>query len=407
MDILHRRRFLKGGLLAATGALVPSVASGQGQAPPYKAPPYGIPSRFEKVTRVDNVYGGESYRTPLQDLRGIITPSPLHFNIPHGSPVPEIDPEQHRLMIHGMVERPLVFTVAEIKRLPSVSRILFLQCPGNSYATLHHRKVAKTVQDSHGWTSTSEWTGVLLSVLLNEVGIDRNATWLIGEGAERNKHAASIPLGRALEDGMVVYAQNGEAIRPEQGYPLRLLVPGTEGMRNIKYLRRLKLTDEPTYNQWEIVTYTQRHPDGRRRWLNWELPPNSVITFPSGEQRLQGAGFYEISGIAWTGGGTVHRVQVSTDGARTWQDAQLQEPVLRYAHTRFRMPWNWDGRETVIQSRCIDEWGHVQPTLREWEQTLGVGPDYWLRTEKLQEHFHASQPWRITPDGRVHNAMFT
>jgi sulfane dehydrogenase subunit SoxC len=242
---------------------------------------------------------------------------------------------------------------------------------------------------------------------MREVGVQKGATWLIGEGAEWKKHAASIPLERAMEDGFIAYAQNGEAIRPEQGYPLRVVLPGVEVMRNIRWLRRLYVTDRPVHNEWEARTYVMLRPgDGKARWHAWDMEPNSVITYPSGEQQLRGPGMLNVTGLAWTGTGSVAKVQVSTDGARTWQDAALQTPVLPKAHTRFQFIWRWDGGPTVILSRCIDEWGNVQPTRVETEKMWNVGPDYFTTSDNVFPHYYACQPWRIAADGKVTNAMW-
>lgn len=420
-----RRSFLKRGtaltgLVAAGGARAEGERSGLPQTKfesdvmkaliPGNPPPYGVRSRFETTGRApfEPSKPFTADRTPLQDLTGIITPNSLHFYVQHGSPIPEIDPQKHHLLIHGMVDRPTVLTMDNLKRLPFVSRIHFTQCAGQNYGFPYMRKPggAKTVQETHGHTSCAEWTGVTISTLMREVGVKKGATWLIGEGAEWKKHVASIPLGRAMEDGIIAYAQNGEAIRPEQGYPLRMVLPGVEGMRNIKWLRRLYVTDRPVLNDWEISKYIQLRQDGKARWLSWDMEPNSVITYPSGEQTLPGTGYVHITGLAWTGTGSVGRVQVSTDGAKTWNDATLQQPVLPKAHTRFHFPWHWNGQETVIQSRCIDEWGNKQPTRKETEAMWGVGPDFFGTTNQLFPHFYASQPWRISKSGKVTNAMW-
>ena len=405
-----RRNFLK--KAAALGGLaIGSIGNANGQStaksekeipipgPAYVVPPYGERSHFVSAVRV-----GEF--APLQDFLGIITPAALRYTVNHGSPIPDIDPGEHRLLIHGLVDRPLIFTVDEVKRFPSVSRIYFLQCAGSSYLPLGDREHAETVQQTHGKTGCSEWTGVPLSTLLREAGVQNHGTWLVAEGAEWKKHSVSIPMEKALEDALVVYGQNGEPLRREQGFPLRLLAPGWEGVRNVKYLRRIKVVDRPYMTKWESTVYTNLRPDGRARWFQFELEPNSVITFPSGGQRLPGNGFYEITGLAWSGGGSVRKVEVSTDRGRTWKEAQLQKPILRKAHTRFRFDWNWTGEETVLLSRCTDEWGTTQPTKSELEKLWGVGPDYWLSTTNRIQHFNACQPWKITRDGSVRNAIW-
>jgi sulfane dehydrogenase subunit SoxC len=405
-----RRKFLRSAALLA-GAAVGSVRGAAGQStkigekeipvpgPPYVIPPYGERSQYVNSKRV-----GEF--APLQDFMGIITPAGLHYTVDHGSPIADIDPAQHRLLIHGLVERPLIFTVDEVKRFPSVSRIHFLQCAGSSYLPLADREKAMTVQETHGKTSCSEWTGVPLSVLLQEAGVKKEGTWLVAEGAEWKKHSISIPMAKALDDALVVYGQNGEPIRREQGFPLRLLAPGWEGVRNVKYLRRIKVVDHPYMTKWESTVYTNLRMDGKARWFQFELEPNSVITYPSGGQKLPAKGFYQISGLAWSGGGAVRKVEVSTDGGRSWKDAQLQQPILSKAHTRFRFDWNWNGEETLLLSRCTDEMGEVQPTKAEVEKLWNVKPDYWLSTTNRIQHFNACQPWKITPEGSVRNAIW-
>jgi sulfane dehydrogenase subunit SoxC len=231
---------------------------------------------------------------------------------------------------------------------------------------------------------------------LGEAGIRPTASWLVAEGGDAVLMTRSLPISKAMDDVMVAYAQNGEAIRPEQGYPARLLVPGWEGSISVKWLRRIKVVDQPYMTREETARYTDLVPDGTARIFSFEMDPKSVITFPSGGQKLTGPGFYNISGLAWSGRGSVRRVEVSVDAGRTWKAAALQEPVLRMAHTRFRFPWRWDGRETVIQSRCIDQRGDSQPTLERLERVRGK---HWFY------HFNPIQPWRIAADGSVHNAL--
>ena len=359
---------------------------------------YGERSRFEKAVRQISPSAktreSASSWTPLQDLQGIITPSSLHFER-HHSGVPTIDPAEHRLMIHGMVSNPLILTVDEIKRLPSVSRIHFLECAGNS-GSEWAKPNATSVQGSHGMTSCSEWTGVLLSLLLREAGIQADASWIVAEGADPGKLARSLPLEKVMSDVFIAYAQNGEALRPEQGYPLRLMVPGFEGNTNIKWLRRIKVVDKPYMMREETSKYTDLMPDGSARQFTFMMEAKSVITFPSGGQKLTGPGFYQIRGLAWSGRGEIRQVEVSVDGGKTWQVAQLQEPVLRIAHTRFRLDWNWNGQETILQSRCTDETGYVQPTHSELVEVRGVNSNY---------HLNAIQCWRVATDGSVQNVQ--
>ena len=400
-----RRRFLKNGIVLASAA-VGAIRSAHGQATAGTMNaerlggfrPRGERSHFETIART--MPPETPGFTPLQDLVGIITPSELHYVNSHYD-VPEIDPRQHRLLIHGMVDRPLIFTMDELKRLPSVSRIHFLECNDNSAEIV---RGAKTVQ-AHGRTSCSEWTGVLLSTLLREAGVQQGASWLIAEGADSGKHSKSIPLEKAMEDTIVAYGQNGEALRPENGYPLRLVIPGFSGVSNIKWLRRIKVVDQPYMQKAETSSYSSVRLDGKARWFQFEMPPKSIITRPSGGQRLAGAGFYEITGIAWSGRGAIRRVEVSTDGGRNWQEAQLQQPVLRMAHTRFHFPWTWDGQEAVIESRCVDDVDQTQPTLAEISKVWNVNVEYWKATRNPINLFNAIQPWRVNRDGSIDNAL--
>lgn len=399
-----RRRFLQRGVaLGAALAAAARVAPARGQAAaedPSKVlggpkRPYGERSRFETTTRgpflgkTDEVGG---HRTPLQNLHGIITPSELHFEVQRGG-VPDIDPRKHRLLIHGLVERPVILTMEEIRRLPSVSRIYFLECSGNTQSEWR-APTQKTVGGTHGNTSCSEWTGVPLAMLLREAGVQKVATWIVAEGADASGNERSIPLAKAMDDILVAYGQNGEALRPENGYPLRLVVPGWEGNVNVKWLRRITVAARPYMTRVETVAHASLLPDGKARRLMFVMEAKSVITFPSGGQQLPGPGFYEVTGLAWSGRGRVRRVEVSTDGGKTWRPAALQEPVLRLAHTRFRFAWRWDGQEAILQSRCTDERGYVQPTREELVKVRGLNSIF---------HNNAIQSWKVAADGSVHN----
>jgi sulfane dehydrogenase subunit SoxC len=288
----------------------------------------------------------------------------------------------------------------ELRRFPSVSKIYFLECNANSRPLRGPN--GDSVQLVHGRTSCSEWTGVLLPVLLKECGVKTGASWIVAEGSDANKYTMSIPLAKAMDDILVAYAQNGEPVRPHNGYPLRLVVPGWEAIRSVKWLSRIAVTDQPAMAWHEAGNNADTRPDGKALGFRFELGPKSVITRPSGGQRLPGRGFYEITGLAWTGGGAVRRVDVSVDGGRTYKEAQLQEPVHRYAHTRFRFAWEWNGEEAVLQSRCTDERGEVQPTITEAAKILGVMPEYFLQAD----HFNGIQPWKVNRDGSIQNALF-
>jgi sulfane dehydrogenase subunit SoxC len=364
---------------------------------------YGERSRYVKSIRVPvsdrkspDMFGMTFHiAAPLQDSVGMITASSLHYVSTHrGSYLPDINPAEHRLMIHGMVDRPLIFTVEEIKRFPFVTRPHFLECSGN-----RAKPTDKTVQQSHGLTSCSEWTGVPLSLLLKEAGVQNGASFFIAEGAETVKGAVSLPIAKAMDDCLVCYAQNGEPVRPQQGFPLRLIVPGFEGMVNVKWLRRIKLVEKNymTYND-----YGHLASDSKVAALNHQIGPKSVITFPSGEQKLPGPGFYEITGLAWSGAGAVRTVDVSVDGGQSWKPAELRTPAYPMAHTRFALPWKWDGTETVIMSRCTDEVGTAQPTRAEIAKYWNVPNDAQLQIKGLDNSIF---PWRVASDGTVHNGL--
>lgn len=368
------------------------------QGAPALTSPYGAPSPFEaKVVRRARPArargpAATSSTTPLQDLHGIITPSGLHYERHHAG-VSAIDPDQHRLMLHGMVERPLIFTMQELMRFPAESRTCFIECSGNS--SFAPRPPTATVQDIHGLISCSEWTGAPLGVVLAEAGVRPGAAWVLAEGADAAALSRSVPLDKALDDALLAWAQNGERLRPEQGYPLRLVLPGFEGAMNIKWLRRLKVGDRPFETREETSRYTDLMPDGSARQFTFVMEAKSVITFPSGGHRLREPGFYEISGLAWSGRGKIRRVEVSTDAGATWVDARLQEPVLSKCLTRFRAPWTWRGGPAVLQSRAVDETGYVQPTRDALVSVRGLNSGY---------HDNAIQSWRVGADGAVLNA---
>jgi sulfane dehydrogenase subunit SoxC len=404
----NRRGFLKksaalAGLAAGGGRLAKAQTPGTPTKKIEELIAYGDRSRFVTSIRkpVADRHSPDEFGltfhvlTPLQDSVGIITPSSLFYTATHrGAFVPDIDPREHRLMIHGMVDRPLVFTLDELKRLPYVTRIHFIECLGNRARPTH-----KNAQETHGLTSCAEWTGVSLSLLLQEAGVQRAASWIVAEGAEEVKGASSIPLAKAMDDCMVCYAQNGEPIRPQQGFPLRLMVPGFEGIYQIKYLRRIKVVDRHymTYDDYGHI-----NPDPKVAALTHQIGPKSVITFPSGEHRLPGPGFYEISGLAWSGAGAIRSVEISTDNGRSWQSAELRTPAYPMAHARFGFHWNWDGKACVLLSRCTDELGTVQPTRAEVEK-------YWNKpldgNSRIPGADNSVQPWNVASDGRVSNGL--
>jgi sulfane dehydrogenase subunit SoxC len=409
-----RRKFLKNSA-ALMGAAAAGIRPANGRAPDTDMGnnmdmpdlealiAYGQRSPFVKSKRISVMERmspdefGMTFHvlSPIQDSVGMITPSSLHYISTHrGSYVPNIDPKEHRLLIHGMVDRPLIFSVDEIKRFPFVTRPHFLECLGNRAKASH-----KTAQETHGLTSCSEWTGVPLSLLLKEAGVQSGAAFIVAEGAESVKGATSIPIGKAMDDCLVAYGQNGEALRPQQGFPIRLLVPGFEGMHNVKYLRRIKVVEKDymTYNDYGHIV-----PDARVAALTRIIGPKSVITYPSGEQKLSGPGYYEITGLAWSGSGAIRSVEITTDGGQTWKPAELRTPSYPMAHTRFAFPWTWDGKEWVIMSRCTDELGTRQPTRAESAKFFNKPDDKDFRAPGADNTVF---PWRIAADGSVHNGM--
>lgn len=388
---------LKAALAAAAGAgavqALPVRLGAEQSDDPTKVPgtppsAYGTRSPFERSRRLPRT---STSLTPLQDLHGIVTPSSLHFERHHNG-VPRIDPSVHRLLVHGLVERPVIFTTDDVRRLPAVSRLFTIECSGNS-ASEWGEPGGATVQVTHGLTSTSEWTGAPLAVVLREAGMNPAASWMLAEGADAAAMTRSLPLRDVLDDALLCYAQNGEALRPEQGYPLRLVVPGWEGNVCIKWLRRLKLGTGPFMSREETSRYTDLMPDGTARQFTFVMEAKSVITTPSGGQRIH-PGFVEIRGLAWSGRGKIVSVEISTDGGGSWRSAVLQEPVLPKCHTRFILPWRWSGGEAVLQSRCIDDTGYVQPTRAALLAARGDHSVY---------HYNGIQRWRVAPDGAVTN----
>lgn len=381
---------------AASAPAAPVAASPQVPADPTKVPglptsAVGVRSPFEAPARTPVGAIAGSSLTPLQDLEGTITPSDLHFERHHAG-IPTIDPARHTLLIHGLVDRPSVFTLADLKRFPYVSRVHFVECSGNGRAVFRDPAVETTTpQRAAGLSANSEWIGVPLRVLFEEVGAKAEARWFLAEGGDACVMTRSIPMEKALDDAMIVWAQNGEALRPAQGYPMRLLLPGWEGNANVKWLRRLELGTEPWMTRWETSKYTDPLASGNARIFSFVNDARSIITSPAHPRTIQ-KGWQNISGLAWSGRGVVTRVEISTDGARSWVDALLHPPVLPKAFTRFSIPWEWDGSATQLLSRATDETGYVQPTRERIVAVRGAGTDY---------HLNNIVGWRVADDGQV------
>jgi sulfane dehydrogenase subunit SoxC len=414
-----RREFLRGAFASALTGATAVVASGaaaqsaslgdpnilelpehtKGLGQPVAAQPYGMPSKYEKNLQrrespgLTRVSASSVSFCPLQGLFGIITPSGLHFERHHQGWW-DIDPTKHRFMINGLVKNAKVYTMDDLMRLPSVSRMHFIECGANTGMEWGNVAVP-TVQYTHGMLSCCEFTGVPLSVLLEDCGYDKvKGKYILAEGADGSSMTRSISIERALDDCFVAYAMNGEMLRPENGYPLRLVAPGIQGVSWVKWLRRLEVGDKPYATKDETVHYIDLMPDGTHRQYTNIQECKSVITTPSGGQTLLDKGFYSVSGLAWSGRGKVKRVDVSFDGGRNWRTAKLETPVLSKCLTRFNIGFNWDGSPTILQSRATDDTGYVQPQMRQLRAVRGTRSIY---------HNNAIQSWKLDTNGEVSN----
>jgi sulfane dehydrogenase subunit SoxC len=425
-----RRDFIRSAFAAAAGvAAAAAVGTAQAQANPVPAEggdpnilqlpehsrtlgqavaaePYGQPSKFEaNVQRRQSPGLSQTTQAsvafaPLQSLFGIVTPSGLHFERHHQGWY-DIDPSKHRLMVHGsdasLVKKPKVFTMDELMRLPSVSRFHFVECGANT--SMEWGNVAvPTVQYTHGMLSCSEFTGVPLKIVLDLCGVDaKRGRFVLGEGADGSGMTRTIPMA-LIESGEVLLAwgQNGEMLRPAQGYPLRLVVPGVQGVSWVKYLRRIKVGDAPFAAKDEVLGYADLMPDGTMRQYTSVMEVKSVVTTPSGGQTLLDRGFYNITGLAWSGRGKIRKVDVSVDGGRNWRAARLEAPVLSKCLTRFNIDWVWDGKPALIQSRATDETGQVQATYSDLRKVRGTRSIY---------HNNAIQTWLVEAGGAVKNVQ--
>ncbi len=384
---------------AAQGLDVP--ASNRAAGRPMPADEYGMPSKYEahvKRRRSDVLVNRQNFSdwsmTPLQSQLGTMTPNGLIYERHHNG-VPDINPDEHRLAIHGMVKQPLVFTMSDLMKYPSVTKFYFMECSGNGL-TDWLKPASKTVQQSHGLLSCAQWTGVPVSVLLEEAGISPDATWALAEGADGAAHARSIPMKKMLDDALLVYASNGEMLRAENGYPLRLFIPGWEGNVSIKWLRRIKLADKPWHLRSETARYTDPMPDGKWRQFSFDMEAKSVITSPSGGMNVR-PGELMIQGFAWSGNGSIKAVDVTTDGGRTWREATVEGPVLDKCLTRFRFPWKWNGAPVSIASRAVDSTGYVQPTVEDIKKVRAI--------TGFVQHHNGIFPWSIDASGEVKNAI--
>ena len=414
--LLDRRLLLKSGAFFA-GAMTTGVAGGiaSAAAEPLKVdpwsltigapvPPYATPSRFEaKVVRTvgdPSRPGTMQGRTPHHLLDGMITPAALHFVVARAG-APDIDPDQHKLVIHGMVRQPLVFSYNDLLRYPMESHIRFLECGGNSAPMWSKTPIQANVQALHGLLSCSEWTGVRLSTLLDEAGVDPRATWMIAEGADGVSMQRSIPIAKAMDDAMIVFYQNGERIMPWNGYPMRLFLPGYEGNMNVKWLRRLRLTTEPVMAINESRQYTLLLDSGKAWRFYYPQEVKSFVTKPSPGMTMPSPGYYEITGVSYSGHGRISKVEVSADGGKSWGLAALSGPVLPKAITRFRMPWNWTGAPATVMSRATDEAGNVQPTREQLIAERGAPRNTPPVGAFPMEHVNCISSWAVDAKGEV------
>lgn len=409
--LLDRRLLLKYGLgFGAAGALTTllpdSLAAESGDIPPARYPwmnrpgepfsNYGRPSEYESdvirwISNNADVEGNGVSWTPLHLLEGTLVPNGLHFERHHNG-IPIIDPAKHRLLIHGLVEKELVFGMHDLLRYPMQSRTCFIECGGNSNAAWNETPPQASVGYFNGLVSNSEWTGIPLSILLAEAGIKDSAQWLIAEGADAFVMQNSIPLDPAMDEGMLALYQNGERLRPENGYPMRLVLPGLEGVRNVKWVRRLMLSDEPVMARNETSRYTDLLPDGRARRFAFVINARALLTFPATGHKLPAPGYYQIKGLAWSGRGRISKVEVSADDGKTWAEAALDEPVLPKAFTRFRLPWRWDGQTVRMKARATDETGYVQRERSELIAERGTNAFY---------HFNGILTFEVAADGTI------
>ncbi|HRK24215.1 MAG TPA: sulfite dehydrogenase [Beijerinckiaceae bacterium] len=413
---LSRRGLLRGAGLAGASVAAGAFAGPAGAAEPEKviteiqdwnrylgpgveAAPYGRPSKHEAHVVRRNVpwltadTASSINFTPIHALDGIVTPNGVCFER-HHSGVAEVDPAKHRLMINGLVDKPLVFTLEDLKRFPGrVNRLYFLECAANGGMEWRGAQL-NGCQFTHGMIHNVWYTGIPLKALLDEAGVKTNGKWVMPEGADAAAMTRSIPIEKAMNDCLVAWAMNGEALRPEQGYPLRIVVPGWEGNMWVKWLRRIEVGDQPWHHREETSKYTDLLADGRSRRFTWIMDAKSVVTNPSPQAPLKHKGPNVLTGLAWSGRGTIQRVDVTTDGGRNWTTARIDGPVLPLSLTRFYLDFDWDGREMMIQSRAMDSTGYVQPTKDELRKVRGVNSIY---------HNNGIQTWLVRSNGETEN----
>ena len=410
---INRRQLLASSL--ALGAVGTTKASKASEVVPSNSPPnlpewttylgdgvdvapYGSPSEFESHVIRRNVpwltATAESSVnfTPIQNLEGFVTPNGLCFERHHGG-VAIINPDEYRFMINGLVDREMIFTLDDLKRFPQTNKFYFLECAANGGMEWRGAQL-NGCQFTFGMIHNVQYTGVKLSDLVKETGLKPSAKWLLAEGSDSAGLARSLPIEKALDDCMIVWAMNGEALRPEQGYPARLVVPGWEGNMWIKWIRRIEFGDMPYLTREETSKYTDLMTDGYARMFTWVMEAKSVVTFPSPENPLNGKGLHQLRGLAWSGRGKIKRVDVSIDGGKNWNMANIHGPILNKSLTRFTMPFHWSGDQMLVQARAIDETGYVQPTIKELQNIRGVNSIY---------HNNSIATWLVNKNGSVEN----
>ena len=409
-SVVSRRGFLEGVSVGIAGSIAagPAGAETLADVPPREVGPdlsgYAERSKFVHLSMLPEAGPGKrnvdpsdaiNSKAPIGKLVGTITPADLHYERSH-SGNPDLDPAKHRLLVHGMTRKQLVFTVDDLMRMPSITRTIFIECTGNGWENWKKADPNVTIQNTHGLVSTNEWTGVPLRFLIDLVGKDRGSTWMLAEGADAAGVDRSIPLTEEIMDEVfIAYGQNGEPLRPAHGFPIHLITPGLESNLHIKWLRRLKFGDQPWMTRWETDRYTQLLANGKARQFQLRMETNSVITHPSGMMEMR-PGYNRITGLAWSGHGKIAKVEVSTDGAKSWKQAQLNQPVLPKAQTRFQLDWTWDGKPAQIVSRSTDDKGNVQPDRKSFIAAMGTNALF---------HYNAQQTWSIDGDGRVRNVL--
>jgi sulfane dehydrogenase subunit SoxC len=413
--LINRRALLGQGIAIAGVGTVATVTGAAAEAlkdSPWSlemgepTPPAQTASPFEKdvvrtLSNPNNEFRNSHARTPHHLLNGTVTPNSMHFSINHAG-IPNIDPAQHKLVIHGMVRQPLEFTLEKLSRYPLVTRMAFVECAGNSAPMFSNEPMQITAQAIHGLVSNSEWAGVKLSMLLDEAGIDPKAKWLIAEGADAHFLDRSVPVKKAYDDAIVAIYQNGERLMPGNGYPMRLLLPGYQGNMNVKFLRRIKAVDQAAMTFFETKNYSQILPGGKTWRFHFLMEVKSFITHPSFSLNLKEPGFYAISGVAYSGAGRIAKVTVSADGGKSWGEAALQGPVHDKAFTRFVMPWRWDGQPAILQSRAWDEAGNVQPLRAEFVSARGQTKQPLASPLAFpNQHYNSLTSWAVDSKGEI------